>query len=970
MLHSYSQEYPWTRSQHRGFVDRLKAGSQQSINISAEYLDTKRRSYNAGYAMQFAGYLKMKYQGYTPNIIYVTDDNGYLFARDQLSKLYPDVPVIFSGVNDYGILDQIESMPIRGVFEKKEISQNLNLIRDLEKKNAEIVFIGDGSNTYDAIEAEIKRQLVDHTEINPVFLVHDNIDELIEALREHTYRYIFLTTIGGIKSANGSVLNPLDITEDIAAAADYIIITMEDAYFTNGVLGGYVTNGKLQGEVAAELALQLQSGASIDQIGNVTQSPNRYIFDQTELVRRNIKLPETVSENSLFYRIPPTFYERYRLMILISLAFLGALVAFLIGSIIISRIRKIRKERYREELRTSQLERYQNALIKWSGTSHADIREAFSNAAEISSATLEVKRVSIWLYNDARSGIECHALYVDGEGHSSGVVLLREDYPSYFEAMDSGRRLIIEDARTNPVTRELVDPYMLERDIYSMLDVPIIYDGKCIGVVCHEHTGSLRKWTVEEQEFCALIGGDISLSLEVDRRKSIEKNLEYHAFHDALTDLPNRALVLDRIDQAIRHARRERTLVAVLFLDLDNFKHVNDSFGHSVGDRVLITTASRLNSVLRDTDTVSRLGGDEFTILLDEFEKVDDLNDIAGKLLKVIQEPIMIDGNELAISTSIGISLFPDDGRNAETLLRNADAAMYRAKEKGRNSFEFYTEDMTARALDKIRMIASLKRAIEQDEFEVYYQPQVDIKEKRLIGLEALVRWNHPEQGLLSPAVFLPTAEESGLLVALDRWVMRRSLHQLNAWTEAGLEIGRLSLNLTMQQIDHPDFLEFLMQMMQETKCQGKSLAFEITEGQLMKNPQRTVDVLDRIAELGIKISVDDFGTGYSSLAYLKKLPVDILKIDREFIRDIPGDEDDSSIVRSVIAMAQSLKIEVLAEGVETAEQLDFLGREGCNLIQGYYFSRPVASSDVPGLIDIPADLFVNVFDQERSRLG
>jgi len=354
----------------------------------------------------------------------------------------------------------------------------------------------------------------------------------------------------------------------------------------------------------------------------------------------------------------------------------------------------------------------------------------------------------------------------------------------------------------------------------------------------------------------------------------------------------------------------------VLFLDLDNFKQINDSFGHSVGDTVLIAISGRLKNTLRDMDTIARLGGDEFTILLSEFDKEEEINEITTKLFDALRKPLVIKGGELFVTTSIGISVFPNDGISPEILLRNADAAMYRAKEKGRNGFEFYTEDMTERALEKVYMITNLNRALDQGEFEVYYQPQYDIQRKQLIGLEALIRWHHPELGLICPDEFLYAAEESGLIVSLDQ----------------------------------PDFLDFLLDQMNQNDCDGKSLRFEITEGQLMKNPERTIELLNRISALGIKISVDDFGTGHSSLAYLKKLPVDALKIDKEFIRDIPGDEDDVSIVKSIIALAKSMRLDVLAEGVETDDQLDFLIKEGCSLIQGYLFSHPKPALEIPEL--------------------
>jgi diguanylate cyclase (GGDEF)-like protein len=955
-IHAYSQEYPWTKSQHQGFVDELTKNSQIPVSISTEYLDTKRRAYNAEYARQFRRYLQVKYTGYKPNLIYVTDDYGYQFARNYLLKLYPDAPIIFSGVDDYSIIDDISSLPIRGVFEKKDISKNLDLILDLDKKGAEIIILGDGSSTYRVIETEIKKQLAHYLDISAEFIIQNHMEELVEELSRRDQKYIFLASIGEIKGHKGTLLNPEIIVSEIVGAGDFAIFTMEDSNFFKGVLGGYVTSGKLQGENAARLALELQKDKGVHYLNHILDSPNSYLFDQSELNHLGISLTDEVKEKAVFHNIPPSFYEKNRTLILAILTLLSIGIVTLIGLIFILRFRKKEEDRKRELNRTTQLERYQNAMLAWSGTSHKNITDAFEKATEISSTTLDIKRVSIWLYNEARTNLECRAMYIHGEGNTSGDILLKTDFPDYFSAIDSGRRLVISEARTDPVTSELTDSYLIPNNIYSILDVPIFYDGDIIGVVCHEHTGDLRNWTTNEQEFSTLIASDISLSLEVDKRKIIEKDLEYQAFHDSLTGLPNRALLLDRIDQAILHAKRNDSLLAVLFLDLDNFKQINDSFGHSVGDTVLVSISGKLKKILREMDTIARLGGDEFTILLTEFDKIEEIDEITAKLFEFIRQPLLIKGSELFVTTSIGISVFPDDGVTPEILLRNADAAMYRAKEKGRNSFEFYTEDMTERALEKVHMIANLNRALEQDSFEIYYQPQYNIQTKQLIGLEALIRLHHAELGFIAPEKFLPAAEESGLIVSLDRWVMRKSMEQMKRWNDEGLELGRLSLNITMQQLDQLDFLKFLIKLMKDTGCKGELIGFEITESQLMKNPERTIELLNRISELGIQISIDDFGTGYSSLAYLKKLPVDMLKIDREFIRDIPGDEDDVSIVKSIIALAKSMKIDVLAEGVENRQQLDFLKNEGCSFIQGHYLSDPKPASAIPGLTGYPVD--------------
>ncbi len=409
-----------------------------------------------------------------------------------------------------------------------------------------------------------------------------------------------------------------------------------------------------------------------------------------------------------------------------------------------------------------------------------------------------------------------------------------------------------------------------------------------------------------------------------------------------MTNLPNRSLFLDRLDQAIKQAHRANNKLAVLFLDLDNFKEINDSLGHATGDQVLVYIANKLRDHLREVDTIARLGGDEFTLIINSIEDVQPINNLVEHLVNVLQESMVIGDNELYITSSIGVSVYPDDGSTPEELLRNADAAMYKAKDEGRNSFQFYTQDMTERAFQRVLMEANLRRALENEEFVVYYQPQYDVVRQVFVGMEALIRWEHPEMGMVSPAQFIPMAEETGLIVQIDRWVMRKAMAQVSEWYREGLEPGKLALNLAVKQLYQNDLLEMIGLTMRDTGFMPKWLALEITEGEIMKKPEMAINVLQRISELGIEIAIDDFGTGYSSLSYLKRLPVDKLKIDQSFVRDVPGDADDEAIVQAVIALARSMGLGIIAEGVETEQQQAFLLQEGCSQVQGYLHGRPM----------------------------
>ncbi len=445
---------------------------------------------------------------------------------------------------------------------------------------------------------------------------------------------------------------------------------------------------------------------------------------------------------------------------------------------------------------------------------------------------------------------------------------------------------------------------------------------------------------------------DITEKQKAEEELLRQKELYTHqAHHDSLTTLPNRTLFNDRLSQAIAKSKRSKKDVAVLFIDLDQFKQINDSLGHDVGDEVLREVAIRFKHILREEDTLSRLGGDEFTVIVEQVASPYVVSLLARKLIDAMQQAIIVENHELYVTCSIGISVFPKDADEASLLLRNADAAMYRAKEDGRNTFNFYTEDMTENAFERVVMETSLRHAIEKEEFVVYYQPQYDGVKNLLIGMEALIRWNHPTMGLVSPAKFITLAEENGMIVDIDRLVMKVVMKQLVQWHNEGLKPGKVSVNLSIRQLATDDFFTVVTQMLKETQCQSKWLKFEVTEGQIMKDPQKAIDVLEHINSLGIELAIDDFGTGYSSLSYLKRLPLDQLKIDQSFVRDIPDDEDDMAITQAVIALAKSLKLHVIAEGVETEAQKQFLLENGCTQMQGYLYSKPIPTDEIYKLL-------------------
>jgi diguanylate cyclase (GGDEF)-like protein/PAS domain S-box-containing protein len=444
------------------------------------------------------------------------------------------------------------------------------------------------------------------------------------------------------------------------------------------------------------------------------------------------------------------------------------------------------------------------------------------------------------------------------------------------------------------------------------------------------------------------VARDITEHLELlDKVREQKDHLQHIAHHDPLTNLPNRVLFQDRLEQAIHKAHRSRSLAVVLFVDLDRFKEINDSLGHGYGDRVLQEVAVRFSNCVREDDTIARLGGDEFTFIMESVEKPQFAALMAQKLIASLKDPFVIDDHQLFLTASIGISIYPQDGKTAPTLLRNADAAMYKAKEEGKNTFQYYTEDMTAQAFERIYLETSLRRAIDQDELVVYYQAQVNARTSEVVGVEALVRWQHPDMGVVSPARFIPLAEDTGLIVPIGYKVLRDACRQMSDWKQRGISPGKLAVNLSLKQLGDSRLVEILQQTLKEAGLDPRQLELETTEGFLMKDPEYSVTVLKEIRKLGIGLAIDDFGKGYSSLTYLKRFPLTRLKIDRSFVRDLPDDPEDVAITRAVLALSRSLGLKVIAEGVEKVEQRNFLIAEGCSEIQGYLYSKPVPAEEM-----------------------
>ncbi len=439
--------------------------------------------------------------------------------------------------------------------------------------------------------------------------------------------------------------------------------------------------------------------------------------------------------------------------------------------------------------------------------------------------------------------------------------------------------------------------------------------------------------------------------VDLSQNRQTQEKLNHLAYHDALTDLPNQVLFKDRLKQAIALSRRSDQMQAVLLLNLDRFKTINDSLGYTAGDRLLQSVAQRLSSCVRESDTVARFGGDEFAVLLTQIPRAQDAANVASAIQNALDQAFLFEDQELFVSSSIGISLYPHDGRDTAALLKNAGAALDRAKNLGGNVYQFYTAGGTTRALRQLVLESNLRPGIERSEFIVYYQPQVDIRGFHLVGMEALVRWHHPSLGLLPPKEFIPLAEESGLIIALGDFVTRNACAQNKAWQDAGLVPLRLSVNFSARQFQQTTFIADVSNILKETNLDPRWLELELTESSIMKDPEAAIEKLHELKLMGIKVAVDDFGTGYSSLNYLKRFPIDTLKIDKSFVSDICKDPHDTAIVRAIINLGHALDLLVIAEGVETKEQLQYLSALECDVVQGFLFSKALPAAGFEELL-------------------
>ena len=600
-------------------------------------------------------------------------------------------------------------------------------------------------------------------------------------------------------------------------------------------------------------------------------------------------------------------------------------------------------------------------LARESSISGGDIKGALTVISEKAAQALNCRRICVWFLDEGGTTLRCVHVYSHGK-HSQGEgdVIDKRRSPTLFHSIHETRTYAVSDVATDARIAELRQEYLRPHGVTALLVAPFRQGNKVRGIITHEYQGGTREWTRDEASFASSLADFVSLGITSNDRRNAEDKLREMANYDRLTGLPNRSLFLDRLSQALAKARRAHQRVALLFIDVDRFKSINDSLGHHAGDLVLRSIGKRLLACVRASDTVARLGGDEFTVILENCQDAEFITMVCERILAAVVEPIPLGQTDVNLTCSIGISLFPGDGEDGDLLLQNADSAMYKAKDRGRNNYQFFTQDMHARAMLHLSRENALRKALQRTEMVLHYQPQFDLEQGGIVGLEALVRWHDPELGLIWPGEFIPLAEETGLIVPLGQWVLEEACRQARQWYDSAQ--GRpfhIAVNLSVRQFAMKNLVEVVRGALEASQLPPSALQLEITESTIMRDVENNIGVLEQLKVLGVRIALDDFGTGHSSLLYLKRLPVDVLKIDREFVDVIHKSQYDEAIARTVISLGESLRLKVIAEGVETVAQMQSLKAQGCHIMQGYLFSPPLVEDECDRLLRGVVDLAI-----------
>jgi len=890
LLYSYGHPGKGVQVFDEGLIAALDGGGIRESALYFEHLDLGRGE-DRGYALRLRDFLLKKYRQRRVDLIITVQQPARNFLLREAQALAPEAPVItvqapLPGPDEIGQRRVVANLP------RFDIKGTLDAALQLFPDTSRILFVA-GASEADrrvaqeaaAIAAPWKAKLAIEASGDAT------LAQLLERVAKLPPQSVIIFTQYN-RDSSGRTLLSYEAEAMITGVANAPVFGLYDFNLRNGGIGGSVSSVRALGEDTGKLALQLLAGQfRFEQQVTAIEQPFQRIFDWQQIQRWGgdaSRLPA----DSLMLNRSPSFWQRYREYV--SAVILVILAQFAtIAALLFSRQRRHRAEGSMAALLAEKEAIFQNVVVGIGMLRHRAIVTCNRRLEELFGyppGSLSGKSSRLfWPSDDTYEAFGKRAYEALGQGlsYSEELLMCRADGSSFWASI-TGRAL---DASR---------PQQASIWIYN----------------------------------------------DINERKIAEDQVQYLAYHDALTRLPNRLLARDRFDQAIAFADRAKTKLAMLFLDLDHFKTINDSLGHAAGDALLKQVALRLSECVRETDTISRQGGDEFLVLLPDLADAEATAPVLVKMLERLQAPFHTDGNELATSVSIGVALYPEDGRDFETLLKKADTAMYRAKDAGGNIYRFFDEQMNVEAVEHLSLRNGLRRALEQDELVLHYQPQIDLSSGRVVGAEALIRWRHPEFGMMAPGRFIPIAEESRLIIPIGEWVLLEACRQAVAWRKAGLPPLVVAVNLSAVQFTRGDLEQTVISALERSGHDPAGLELELTESILIGNTSAVLATVTRLKSLGVSLSIDDFGTGYSSLSYLKRFAVDKLKIDQSFIRDLASDPEDAAIVLAIIQMAKSLGLKTIAEGVENEAMLQQLRLYQCDEVQGYLFARPMPAED------------------------
>ncbi len=934
VINSYQQGFSWTDQQSEAIVRALEE-SGVNVAYNVEYLDWKQHPNADSLVLQKEVY-KYKYSQWVPDVVITTDDAALGFALKNRQELFPEVPSVFSGIlKDNTQVLYGSDKEVVGVYEAVDPEGTLKLAMNINPEAKEIYVITD--NTESGIgSAENIKQAVEklYPQLKPFYLNNLTMEELQKKLSELNSKSIVVAGSYSVDAAGFSA-SPEKLMELMSQNSAVPIYDLYEFRMNHGALGGSVLSGGLQGEAAAGLAIRLLNGEAVSSLENIDHKTVLTVFDYNQLEKYHIPLNKIPKDGTIINR-PFSFFKTYWYI----LAVAAVIFTLMIIHIAMLSLSISRRKRAEAELinKNKEITEVYEELAASDEELFAQLEELTESQEKLSLSEQRYKLVVeasndvIWDW-DLKSGQRIFTnKWYEILGYNSEEILTADQWNKLIHPADMEKVLQTLQEHLDGKSLFYSSEYRIRRanGEYRW----ILAKGKALLDKSHKPYRMIGAYT------------------DITELKENEEKIWRMAYFDSLTELPNRSYLNEYVNEQINGDKNKKNRLALMYIDVDNFKLINDTYGHSEGDNLLKEIGQRIHSIAKNHNKIFRIGGDEFVVIQKNYQDKAQIEQFATSLMESLKAPILLHENVIHASVSAGIVFYPEDGQTFEELFKNVDAAMYYVKENGKRGYGFFDKKMNEALLEKMNMEKSMRKAIDNNEFVLFYQPQTSAEDGEIQGFEALIRWFSPELGMVSPGRFIRIAEETGLIIPIGEWVLRTACSFAAALQKEHGDSKFMSINLSTLQLRQHDFVDKVIGIMKETGVNPSTIHLEITETILMDSFENNIAKLNQLKAFGVHISLDDFGTGYSSLTYLRKLPINTLKIDKSFVDDILTDEGNKRIINSMIQLAHGLGLMVVAEGVEEEEQYLYLKNSKCDMIQGYYISKPVGEADVAGLLN------------------